>query len=76
MTFIESTLDSNPSIYLDELQKRLDDTRNIKVSIATLSCALRSLQYSQKSEEQTVRWYTLEYLEDDMGELCQVETLD
>jgi hypothetical protein len=49
MTFIESTLDSNPSIYLDELQKRLDDTRNIKVSIATLSRVLRSLQYSRKS---------------------------
>jgi hypothetical protein len=49
MAFIQSTLDANPSIYLDELQKRLNDTRNLKISIATLSRALMSLQYSRKS---------------------------
>jgi hypothetical protein len=49
MAFIHSTLHANPSIYLDELQKRLDDTRNIKISIATLSRALASLEYSRKS---------------------------
>ena len=40
---------SNLSIYLNQLQKQLDDIWNIKVSIATLSHILRSLQYSQKS---------------------------
>jgi len=49
MAFIQSTINANPSIYLDELQKRLYDTRNIKISIATLSHALTSLEYSCKS---------------------------
>jgi transposase len=49
IAFIESTLQANPSIYLDELQKRLSDTRNLEVSIATLSRALASTQYSRKS---------------------------
>ena len=48
MAFIESTLIANPSIYLDELQKRLYDTRNLEVSIATLSHALASAQYTRK----------------------------
>jgi transposase len=49
MIFIESTLRANPSIYLDEIQKKLSDTRNVTVSIATLSRTLTSMQYSQKS---------------------------
>jgi transposase len=48
MAFIESTLVANPSIYLNELQKRLYDTRNLEVSIATLSRALASAQYTRK----------------------------
>jgi len=49
MAFIQSTINANPSIYLNELQKRLYDTQNIKISIATLSRALTSLEYSRKS---------------------------
>jgi transposase len=49
MAFIQSTLDANPSIYLDELQKQLNDTQNIEVSIATLSHMLKSLEHSRKS---------------------------
>jgi transposase len=49
MAFIQSTLYANPLIYLDELQKRLNDTRNVEVSIATLSGTLKSLEYSRKS---------------------------
>jgi hypothetical protein len=49
MAFIQSTLDANPSIYLDELQKQLHDTRDIEASIATLSRTLKSLEYSRKS---------------------------
>jgi len=49
MAFVESTLEANPSMYLDELQKKLNDTRNLYVSIATLSRALASAQYSRKS---------------------------
>jgi transposase len=48
IAFIESTLKANPSIYLDELQKKLHDTRSIQVSIATLSRALASARYSRK----------------------------
>ena len=36
MAFIESTLIANPSIYLDELQKRLYDTRNLEQSQPSL----------------------------------------
>jgi transposase len=49
MAFIESTMTANPSIYLDELQKRLSNTRNLNISLATLSRALTSAQYSRKS---------------------------
>ena len=49
MAFIESTLEANPSIYLDELQKKLEGTQNLYISIATLSCALASANYSRKS---------------------------
>jgi hypothetical protein len=48
IAFIESTLKANPSIYLDELQKKLHDTRSVQVSIATLSRALASARYSRK----------------------------
>jgi hypothetical protein len=49
MAFIKSTLTANPSIYLDELQKKLYNTRNLDISIATLSRTLKSAQISQKS---------------------------
>ena len=49
MAFIKSTLTANPSIYLDELQKRLYDTRDLDISIATLLCTLKSAQISWKS---------------------------
>jgi transposase len=48
MAFIESTLTANPSIFLDELQKRLYDSRNLDISLATISRAQRSAQYSRK----------------------------
>jgi len=49
MAFIKSTLTANPSIYLDGLQKRLYDTRDLDISIATLSRTLKSAQISRKS---------------------------
>ena len=49
MAFIKSTLTANPSIYLDELQKRLYDTQDLDISIATLLHTLKSAQISQKS---------------------------
>ena len=49
LAFIESTLKAKPSIYLDELQKKLSGTRNVTVSIATLSPALASVKFSRKS---------------------------
>ncbi|PPQ86725.1 hypothetical protein CVT24_012471 [Panaeolus cyanescens] len=48
MDFIGATLKANPSLYLDELQKRLADTRNVHISISTLSRTLASGQYSRK----------------------------
>jgi len=48
MTYISSLLDANPTMYLDELQIKLAETRHVDVSIATLSRALRRLAITHK----------------------------
>ncbi|KZP33627.1 hypothetical protein FIBSPDRAFT_694271, partial [Athelia psychrophila] len=40
---------ANPSLYLDKLQEQLSSTRNVDVSITTLSRALHRITISNKS---------------------------
>jgi transposase len=47
--FIDTTLKANPSLYLDEIQKRLLDVRDTDISIATLSRTLSSMRISNKA---------------------------
>ena len=35
--FIEILIDANPSLYLDEIQQKLYDIREVKTSISTIS---------------------------------------
>jgi len=48
MLYLTTLLKANPSLYLDELQLKLEDAQNVCVSIATLSRALATLQISKK----------------------------
>ncbi|KIJ61115.1 hypothetical protein HYDPIDRAFT_64910, partial [Hydnomerulius pinastri MD-312] len=48
ITYLSSLLDANPSLYLDELQERLLEARQVDVSIATICRALRSLALTRK----------------------------
>ncbi|KAG1813516.1 uncharacterized protein BJ212DRAFT_1275069, partial [Suillus subaureus] len=41
-------LDSNPSLFLDEIQEQLLEAQNVEVSIATLSRSLRRLAVTHK----------------------------
>lgn len=49
LAFLSSCVDNHPAIYLDELQEQLLEARQVNVSIATLSRALRRLAFSHKS---------------------------
>ncbi|KAG0692860.1 hypothetical protein DFH29DRAFT_817040 [Suillus ampliporus] len=40
LTYIQGLLSANPTMFLDEIQDHLAETRNIEVSIATLSRTL------------------------------------
>lgn len=48
INYLGSVLEANPTLYLDELQDRLLQYRNIDVSIATVWRAVRSLALSHK----------------------------
>lgn len=48
MNYLASLIEGRPKIFLDELQAELDFTRNIHVSISTISRALRHLAVSHK----------------------------
>jgi transposase len=48
VTYISSLLDANPTLYLDELQIKLAEARDVDVSIATLSRAVRHLAITHK----------------------------
>ncbi|PPR05263.1 hypothetical protein CVT26_012410 [Gymnopilus dilepis] len=47
--FLESLLDANPSMYLDEMQQKLHDICGTDVSIATISRALRRANLTHKT---------------------------
>lgn len=47
--FIRSLIAQRPTIYLDELQSRLAETRHVEISISSLSRALRRLHYTRKA---------------------------
>ncbi|KAG2130853.1 hypothetical protein DEU56DRAFT_689495, partial [Suillus clintonianus] len=53
ISYITSLLDANPTLYLDEIQERLFESRDIDVSLATLSRTLRRLEFSCKSLAKT-----------------------
>ncbi len=46
--YLEATLSANPSLYLDELQHRLNLVRGVEVSLSTLSRFLRKLALTHK----------------------------
>jgi transposase len=48
MQYIYSILEANPTLYVDEIQQRLFETRDVEVSIATVSRALRRLAITHK----------------------------
>jgi len=47
--FIEALVDANPSMYLDEMQQKLQDIRETDVSIATISRSLRRINLTRKT---------------------------
>ena len=48
MNYIESLIDAQPKIYLDEIQDKLLERRDVFVSISTLSCTLHQLSMTHK----------------------------
>ena len=48
MNYISSLIDTQPKIYLDEIQEELLNWRDVLVSIATLFCALRRIAITNK----------------------------
>jgi len=53
MNYISSLIDAQPKIYLDEIQEELLNRRNVLVSIATLSRALRRMAITNKQVANT-----------------------
>ena len=51
LNFIDTTSKANPSLYLDEVWKRLADVRDIHASIATLSQAIASCHQVNSSKK-------------------------
>jgi transposase len=49
INYLQSLLNANPSLYLDELQAQLAEVLDVEVSLATISRALRHLALTQKS---------------------------
>ena len=48
-TYLSSLLQANPTLYLDEIQDQLLATRDVEVSISTISRALRHLAVTHKT---------------------------
>ena len=48
MNYIESLIDAQPKIYLDEIQDELLERRDVFISISTLSCTLHWLSMPRK----------------------------
>ena len=48
LKFLDAIVVANPSLYLDEIQQKLKDVREVEVSIATLARALASLELTRK----------------------------
>jgi hypothetical protein len=48
MNYIYSILEANPGLYVDEIQQRLFEARDVDISIATISRALRRLAVLHK----------------------------
>jgi len=53
LNFLSALIDANPTLYLDEIQERLSDVRDVEVSLPTLSRTLRRLATSQKKIAKT-----------------------
>ena len=72
--YLTTLLKANPSLYLDELQLKLADARDVRISIATLSRALATIQISKK----VVTKAALERDEElrTIWELCMAEYTD
>jgi transposase len=47
--YLKSLLESNPTLYLDEIREKLETVRNVSVSMATISCFLRSRDFTWKT---------------------------
>ena len=48
MNYISSTLEANPTLYIDEIQQRLLKAQDCNVSIATICCTVRRLVLTHK----------------------------
>ncbi|KAJ8580170.1 hypothetical protein M405DRAFT_695166, partial [Rhizopogon salebrosus TDB-379] len=48
--YLRSILQANPALYLDELQEKLQFYRDVDVSIATISRALRGMALTHKKQ--------------------------
>lgn len=46
--YLKSLLESNPTLYLDEIKQKLEAVRNVSVSMATISRFLRSRDFTRK----------------------------
>jgi len=49
LAYMEAVIDADPSIYLDEMQSKLREIRDVEVSIASLSRAMTRLNLSRKT---------------------------
>ncbi|KAF6752739.1 hypothetical protein DFP72DRAFT_849522 [Ephemerocybe angulata] len=48
ITYLQSLLQADPALYLDELQEKLCEACDVEVSIATIFCTLRTCNLTQK----------------------------
>lgn len=48
LNYIHSILEANPGLYIDEIQQRLSEARDVEVSIATICRALQRLAVTNK----------------------------
>ena len=48
MSYIYSMVEANPGLYVDEIQQKLFEARDVNVSIATISHAIKRLAVSNK----------------------------
>ena len=48
MNYIYSILETHPGLYVDEIQQKLFEARDVDVSIATISRAIKRLAVSNK----------------------------